>query len=216
MWSVHRSVTRDLWVIQTLQDWKADVQILARLPRDRHIGVIQGYCAHEETVSSRVERLLVFEQSPCGTLHDYLGERRQSNSTHMDWPLRIGILLGAARGLLYIHDRAPAQILYRDFKATSVLLDQDYRPRLAGYGLAVTSWPSAADNKSSFSTVCYSQNPPSSAALMGLGFLMVVVMGSGDEDKSGACEDECVELWCCVAGGADGTGQPGWVVRAVL
>jgi serine/threonine protein kinase len=153
MWRVHRSV-----VIQTLQEWKADVQILARLPRDRHIGVIQGYCAHEE---SRVERLLVFEQSPCGTLHDYLGGRRQSNPTlaRLDWPLRIGILLGAARGLLYIHDRAPAQILYRDLKAASVLLDQDYTPRLAGYGLAVTSWPSAADNKSSFSTVCCSLNP---------------------------------------------------------
>jgi hypothetical protein len=58
---------------------------------------------------------------------------------------------------LYLHDRAPFQIVYREFRSSSVLLDKDYTPRLAGYGLAVTSSPS--DKRSSFTSVRSLVNP---------------------------------------------------------
>lgn len=131
--------------------------MLAQLPNS-NICLIKGYCAHEDvdvhSVKVTSERLLVFEQSPNGTLHDYLCGSR--SKTQLDWSARISIVLGAARGLMYLHDRAPLQIVYRDFKGSSVLLDKDYSPRLAGYGLAVTSSP--ADRKSSLSSVSLNQS----------------------------------------------------------
>lgn len=116
---------------------------------DSNLCAIKGYCAHEGNTGKPSERLLVFEQSPNGNLHDYLFGSR--SKTQLDWSARIRIVLGAARGLLYLHDRAPFQIVYREFQSSSVLLDKDYTPRLAGYGLAVTSSPS--DKRSSFTSV---------------------------------------------------------------
>lgn len=126
--------------------------MLAQLP-DSNICLIKGYCAHEDvdvqSVKITSQRFLVFEQSPNGTLHDYLCGSR--SKTQLDWSARISIVLGAARGLAYLHDRAPLQIVYREFKGSSVLLDKDYTPRLAGYGLVVMS--TTTDRKSSLSSV---------------------------------------------------------------
>jgi serine/threonine protein kinase len=117
-------------------EWKADVQILAQLSHP-NLSAVKGYCTHER-VSNRERRqgrLLVFEQASNGTLHDHLFGPRGMSS--LDWTTRIDIALGAARGLSYIHDRAPLQIAYKEFKAANVLLDEDYSPKLAGYGLSV-------------------------------------------------------------------------------
>lgn len=136
---------------QTLKNWKSDIQVLAQLP-ETNLCRIEGYCAHEDVTSDqvkRIERLLVFEHHPNGNLHDYLCGIR--STTQLDWSMRIGIILGAARGLLYLHDRAPVQVLYREFKASNVLLDKDFTPRLAGYGLTVASLP--ADQKFPFQTM---------------------------------------------------------------
>lgn len=121
---------------QGFMEWKADVQLLAQLSHP-NLCAVKGYCAHERVSNRerRQERLLVFEQASNGTLHDHLFGPRGMSS--LDWTTRIDIALGAARGLSYIHDRAPLQIAYKEFKAANVLLDDDYSPKLAGYGLSV-------------------------------------------------------------------------------
>lgn len=43
---------------------------------------------------------------------------------------------GAARGLEYLHESAQPPVIYRDFKASNVLLDQDFNPKLSDFGLA--------------------------------------------------------------------------------
>ena len=112
------------------------MQLLAQLSNP-NLCAVKGYCTHERVSSGerRQERLLVFEQPSNGTLHDHLfGSRSLS---YLDWSTRIDIALGAARGLLFIHDRAPLRIVYKEFKAAKVLLDEKYSPKLAGYGLSV-------------------------------------------------------------------------------
>jgi serine/threonine protein kinase len=46
------------------------------------------------------------------------------------------IASGAAKGLEYLHDVADPQIIYRDFKASNILLDEDFNPKLSDFGLA--------------------------------------------------------------------------------
>ncbi|KAJ6854399.1 serine/threonine-protein kinase CDL1-like [Populus alba x Populus x berolinensis] len=46
------------------------------------------------------------------------------------------IASGAAKGLEYLHDVADPQIIYRDFKASNILLDEDFNPKRSDFGLA--------------------------------------------------------------------------------
>lgn len=139
---------------QGFKEWKMEIQLLAQLPDTTNLPKVKGYCAHEVFTenggNSNWECLLIFEQSPNGSLYDYLFGARCN--TLLDFGARINIVLGAARGLMYLHDRARLQIVYPEFKASSVVLDRNYTPRLAGHGMTVIS-KSPVDTKSSFSMV---------------------------------------------------------------
>ena len=45
------------------------------------------------------------------------------------------IALGAAKGLAFLHE-AEKPVIYRDFKASNILLDSDYNAKLSDFGLA--------------------------------------------------------------------------------
>lgn len=53
----------------------------------------------------------------------------------MDWQTRMKIAEGSAKGLEYLHDADPP-VIYRDFKASNILLDEDFNPKLSDFGLA--------------------------------------------------------------------------------
>lgn len=50
--------------------------------------------------------------------------------------MRIKIAVGAAEGLEYLHDVANPPVIYRDFKASNILLDENFNVRLSDFGLA--------------------------------------------------------------------------------
>jgi len=56
---------------------------------------------------------------------------------------------GAAKGLQYLHETANPPIIYRDFKTSNILLDEDFNPKLSDFGLARMG---PAENKDNFTT----------------------------------------------------------------
>ncbi|KAK9936653.1 hypothetical protein M0R45_013482 [Rubus argutus] len=54
----------------------------------------------------------------------------------MDWPTRLKICIGIARGLAFLHEESVLKIVHRDIKATNILLDGDLNPKISDFGLA--------------------------------------------------------------------------------
>ena len=46
------------------------------------------------------------------------------------------IVVGAAKGLEYLHDKASPPVIYRDLKCSNILLGETYNPKLSDFGLA--------------------------------------------------------------------------------
>ncbi|KAE8726806.1 putative receptor-like protein kinase [Hibiscus syriacus] len=59
-----------------------------------------------------------------------------NTTSTLPWRTRLEIMLGAAEGLAYLHDGLEVKVIYRDFKSSNVLLDENFRPKLSDFGLA--------------------------------------------------------------------------------
>lgn len=57
-------------------------------------------------------------------------------SVLLNWEMRFNIILGIARGLLYLHQDSRLRIIHRDLKTSNILLDQDMEPKISDFGLA--------------------------------------------------------------------------------
>lgn len=59
-----------------------------------------------------------------------------ANRSILDWDQRYKIIRGVALGLQYLHEGSRLRIVHRDLKASNVLLDGDFNPKVADFGLA--------------------------------------------------------------------------------
>nr|GMD05262.1 putative serine/threonine-protein kinase [Ipomoea batatas] len=60
----------------------------------------------------------------------------QSGAVKLEWHTRAAICVGTARGLTYLHEEVEPHIVHRDIKASNILLDKDYTPKIGDFGLA--------------------------------------------------------------------------------
>ncbi|XP_039128050.1 cysteine-rich receptor-like protein kinase 3 [Dioscorea cayenensis subsp. rotundata] len=80
------------------------------------------------------ESLLVYEYLCNTSLDKFLFD--SFKKTALDWERRFDIILGTAEGIAYLHTAAQVRIIHRDIKASNVLLDERFRPKIADFGLA--------------------------------------------------------------------------------
>ncbi|XP_048446973.1 putative serine/threonine-protein kinase [Pyrus x bretschneideri] len=81
------------------------------------------------------DRVLVYEYVENKSLdHALLGPT--SRTIQLDWEKRSAICLGTARGLTYLHEELVPHIVHRDIKASNILLDGDFNPKIGDFGLA--------------------------------------------------------------------------------
>nr|AFO67893.1 leucine-rich repeat receptor-like kinase [Brassica rapa subsp. oleifera] len=88
-----------------------------------------GFCMTSE------ERMLVYPYMPNGSVADRLRDS-YGDKPSLDWNRRICIALGAARGLVYLHEQCNPKIIHRDVKAANILLDESFEAIVGDFGLA--------------------------------------------------------------------------------
>ncbi|WCJ32882.1 Protein kinase superfamily protein [Euphorbia peplus] len=110
------------------REFLVEVLMLSLLHHSNLVNLV-GYCAEGD------QRILVYEYMPNGSLEDHLLDLPPEKKG-LDWKTRMKIAEGAARGLEYLHETATPPVIYRDFKASNVLLDGSFNPKLSDFGLA--------------------------------------------------------------------------------
>jgi serine/threonine protein kinase len=110
------------------REFLAEMETLGKVQHPNLVPLL-GYCALGE------EKILVYEYMANGSLDIWLRSHSHARQT-LDWSKRLRIAMGSARGLAFLHHGFVPHIIHRDIKASNILLDTEFEPRVADFGLA--------------------------------------------------------------------------------
>ncbi|XP_021628426.1 proline-rich receptor-like protein kinase PERK15 [Manihot esculenta] len=94
--------------------------------RHKNLVELLGYC------NEGANKLLVFKYFHNKSLSSQL----HKSDRNLDWQKRMNIAKGTARGLEYLHEYCNIRIIYLDIKSDNILLDDEFKPKVANFGLA--------------------------------------------------------------------------------
>ncbi|KAG2324331.1 hypothetical protein Bca52824_007059 [Brassica carinata] len=109
---------------QGLHEWQCEVKFLGKFHHPNLVKLL-GYCWEEN------QFLLVYEYLPKGSLENHLFSKGEA----LTWDTRLKIAIEAAQGLTFLHN-SEKSVIYRDFKASNILLDSNFHAKLSDFGLA--------------------------------------------------------------------------------
>ncbi|WOL04334.1 LRR receptor-like serine/threonine-protein kinase GSO2 [Canna indica] len=101
--------------------------------RHRNLVGLRGFCYSR----GRGECFLVYDFVSNGSLSQYLDVKDDENNKVLDWPTRVSIIRGIAKGIEYLHCNGANKpsLFHQNLSSEKVLIDSHFEPLLSGWGL---------------------------------------------------------------------------------
>ncbi|KAG8043945.1 hypothetical protein GUJ93_ZPchr0458g22811 [Zizania palustris] len=113
---------------QGIREFLTEIDVITNVKHPNLVELI-GCCVEGNN------RILVYEYLENSSLdRALLGSN--SEPANFTWSIRSAICIGIARGLAYLHEEIASPIVHRDIKASNILLDKNYNPKIGDFGLA--------------------------------------------------------------------------------
>ncbi|XP_076893966.1 nodulation receptor kinase-like [Bidens hawaiensis] len=113
---------------QGTREFNNELTLLSAIQHENLVPLL-GYCCENE------QQILVYPFMSNGSLQDRLyGEASKRRA--LDWPTRLSIALGSARGLSYLHTFSVRSVIHRDVKTSNILLDDSMCAKVADFGFS--------------------------------------------------------------------------------
>ncbi|XP_059659163.1 probable inactive receptor kinase RLK902 [Cornus florida] len=119
-------------------EFKERVERLGELVHENLLP-LKAYCWHI------VERLLLCDYMPMGSLSALLHGGKGADKTLLSWKVRSRIAYEVARGIEYLHSRGP-NFCHGNIRSSNVLLTSSYSAQISGFGIAQLVSPGSKSN----------------------------------------------------------------------
>ncbi|XP_020594910.1 protein MALE DISCOVERER 1-like, partial [Phalaenopsis equestris] len=102
------------------------INTISRINHKNFINLL-GYCKEEDPFM----RMMVFEYAPNGTLFEHL---HVPDFEHLQWSVRMRIIMGIAYCLQYMHNLNPP-VIHPILHSSSIFITEDYAAKIADIGI---------------------------------------------------------------------------------
>ncbi|CAH8307981.1 unnamed protein product [Eruca vesicaria subsp. sativa] len=114
---------------QRCKEFQTEVEAIGKLRHPNIVNLKAYYWSVEE-------KLLIYDYIPNGSLANALhGNPSMVSFKPLAWDVRLKIMRGISRGLLYLHEFSPKKYVHGSLKLSNILLGQDMEPHISDFGL---------------------------------------------------------------------------------
>lgn len=114
---------------QRFKEFQTEVEAIGKL-RHPNVVTLRAYYWSVD------EKLLIYDYIPNGSLATAIhGKPGMISFTPLSWSIRLKIMKGIAKGLVYLHEFSPKKYVHGDLKPNNILLGQDMEPHISDFGL---------------------------------------------------------------------------------